>query len=138
MRSEEILQKYQLVDTTNPATQIRIKLEQTQSNNVKVFDTFVTQLGIIGFLLFCGFLAFLNNRRLNAVSDSCFINSENSIYELPCKTCHFYTNNNYLQCAVHPSIAMSEQAINCSDYSMKNKNLSSKTNSYSGNERCST
>ena len=118
MHSQEILQKYQLVDTTNPATQIRIKLEQTQSNDVKVFNTFVTQFQIIGFLLFCGFLAFLNSKRLKALSDSCLLNSENSIYELPC---HYYTKNHYLKCAVHPSIAMSEQARNCSDYSMENK-----------------
>ncbi|BAZ08472.1 hypothetical protein NIES4071_02770 [Calothrix sp. NIES-4071] len=127
MHSQEIVQKYQLVDTTNSIDQIRIKSEQTQSNDVKAFYNFVAQVEIIGFLLFCGFLAFLNSRHLKALSDNCFINSKNSNHELPCQTCHYYSRNQYLYCAIHPSIAMSEQAKDCSDYSMKIQKISLKS-----------
>lgn len=37
--------------------------------------------------------------------------------EVPCRNCQFFTNNPYLKCAVHPSTALTDQALNCSDYS---------------------
>ena len=37
--------------------------------------------------------------------------------KVPCKNCRFFTNNPYLKCAVHPSTALTDQALNCSDYS---------------------
>lgn len=36
--------------------------------------------------------------------------------QIPCRTCQFFTNNQYLKCAVHPSTVLKQQAINCSDY----------------------
>ena len=34
----------------------------------------------------------------------------------PCKRCRYYNNSLYLRCAVHPSKALTEHAIDCSDY----------------------
>ncbi len=36
--------------------------------------------------------------------------------QVACRTCLFFTNNQYLKCAVHPSTVLKQQAINCSDY----------------------
>jgi len=36
--------------------------------------------------------------------------------QIPCRTCRFFTNNQYLKCAVHPSTVLKQQAINCPDY----------------------
>lgn len=36
--------------------------------------------------------------------------------KLPCKNCHFFTNNQYLRCTVRPSCVLTEQALYCSDY----------------------
>jgi hypothetical protein len=41
--------------------------------------------------------------------------------KLPCKNCQYYTNNPYLKCAVNPNSVLTEEALNCSDYSPKNK-----------------
>jgi len=35
---------------------------------------------------------------------------------IPCRTCQFFNDNHYLRCAVHPSIALTREAIDCSDY----------------------
>ena len=35
---------------------------------------------------------------------------------MPCRTCRFFANNHYLKCAVQPSIVLTKQALNCSDY----------------------
>lgn len=36
--------------------------------------------------------------------------------QVPCKNCRYFTNNPYLRCAVNPSLALTSEAINCSDY----------------------
>jgi len=41
--------------------------------------------------------------------------------EVPCKSCRYFTNNPYLRCAVNPSVALTSQAVNCSEYCPLNK-----------------
>lgn len=36
-----------------------------------------------------------------------------------CENCQFFNNNYFLKCAVHPTTALTKQALNCSDYSPK-------------------
>lgn len=36
--------------------------------------------------------------------------------ESPCSNCRFFSQNAYLKCAVHPSIALTKQAIDCSNF----------------------
>lgn len=36
--------------------------------------------------------------------------------DIPCKNCRFMYRSFYLKCAVHPSKAMRQEAIGCSDY----------------------
>lgn len=36
--------------------------------------------------------------------------------EIPCCNCQFFQENHYLNCAVQPSIVLTKQALNCSDY----------------------
>jgi hypothetical protein len=45
---------------------------------------------------------------------------------IPCKTCHFFSKNLELACAVHPCTALTEAAINCSDYRPKKPQISFK------------
>ena len=39
-----------------------------------------------------------------------------NLEQVPCKNCRYFTNNPYLRCAVNPAIALTSEAINCSDY----------------------
>lgn len=39
-----------------------------------------------------------------------------SFKRLPCRNCEFFSSNPYLKCAIHPSAAMTEHAMNCPDY----------------------
>ncbi|AFY79529.1 MAG: hypothetical protein IGR93_13590 [Hydrococcus sp. C42_A2020_068] len=36
--------------------------------------------------------------------------------QVPCTKCHFFNNNFYLKCAVHPSKVLTSEARDCSDY----------------------
>ncbi|MFW9259229.1 hypothetical protein [Nostoc sp. CALU 546] len=47
----------------------------------------------------------------------------NCFHQLPCRNCRFFTNNHYLYCTVHPSIVLTEQALDCSDYCPLSENL---------------
>ncbi|UBF30590.1 hypothetical protein K9N68_36050 (plasmid) [Kovacikia minuta CCNUW1] len=39
--------------------------------------------------------------------------------KIPCRSCRYFTNNAYLKCTVHPTIAMTQAATDCSDYQNK-------------------
>lgn len=39
-----------------------------------------------------------------------------TMHQIPCAHCKFFTENYQLKCTVHPDAALSEQAINCLDY----------------------
>jgi len=56
--------------------------------------------------------------------------SSNSFEQVPCLKCQFFDRNDYLNCAVRPSIALTKQAFNCSDYLPK-----SSTNGVTGTAR---
>ncbi|MEH1893256.1 MAG: hypothetical protein V7K92_28900 [Nostoc sp.] len=55
----------------------------------------------------------------NATQDKDEIVSIKHFWEHPCKNCRFFNNNHYLNCAVHPTTAVTIQALNCSDYRLK-------------------
>ncbi len=38
------------------------------------------------------------------------------MHRIPCADCQFFTNTHFLKCPVHPSSALSAEAINCPDY----------------------
>ena len=40
---------------------------------------------------------------------------------IPCRKCQFFDNNQQLPCAVHPTVVLSEEAVNCADYAPKRK-----------------
>ena len=43
------------------------------------------------------------------------------LHQVPCRNCRFFKNNPYLPCAVHPSTALTSEAIHCSDYCPQNE-----------------
>lgn len=47
------------------------------------------------------------------------VNTAKQMHQIPCTGCQFFTDNYRLKCTVRPSIANTEEAINCSDYQPK-------------------
>jgi hypothetical protein len=41
------------------------------------------------------------------------------MHQIPCTNCRFFTCNYHLKCTVHPTEALTESAINCSDYAAR-------------------
>ncbi len=40
---------------------------------------------------------------------------------IPCHKCQFFDNNQQLPCAVQPAVVLSEEAMNCGDYTPKRR-----------------
>jgi len=40
--------------------------------------------------------------------------------QVPCMNCHFFCMNPHLKCAVNPSVVLTKQAIDCTDYRPRN------------------
>lgn len=38
------------------------------------------------------------------------------LHQIPCSRCGFFTGDYHLKCTVSPNIALTENALNCSDY----------------------
>jgi hypothetical protein len=43
------------------------------------------------------------------------------LHQIPCANCQFFTNDFRLKCTVRPTYALTEEAINCSDFCLKNR-----------------
>jgi hypothetical protein len=41
--------------------------------------------------------------------------------KIPCRRCQYFTDNQFLKCTVHPVTTMTNQAIDCRDYSPHNQ-----------------
>ncbi|MEO1430774.1 MAG: hypothetical protein AAFV71_17265 [Cyanobacteria bacterium J06633_8] len=44
------------------------------------------------------------------------------LHDIPCAGCDFFTNDYRLKCTIHPSLACSEEAIDCIDFEPKTAN----------------
>ncbi len=71
--------------------------------------------GVIVVYIVSWFCKSLEDPPQNTTQDKDEIVSIKPVQQHPCINCHFFNNNYYLKCAVHPSIALTKQAWNCSD-----------------------
>ncbi|PSN19265.1 hypothetical protein C7271_08210 [filamentous cyanobacterium CCP5] len=42
------------------------------------------------------------------------------MHQIPCASCAYFTNSHFLKCPLHPQAALTETAIDCSDYENDN------------------
>lgn len=76
--------------------------------NVAIFLISIDFAVVLAILAF-PFLQELSKSKLRSVS---FVKPS----KIPCRNCRFLSNSSYLKCAVHPTTALTEEAIDCSDY----------------------
>lgn len=49
------------------------------------------------------------------------IKSVKRMHQIPCCDCQFFTGDYRLKCTLHPSLALTEEVINCLDFCPRNK-----------------
>jgi hypothetical protein len=98
-----------------------IKLDDRKPYLKNEKDTLINTGGsvflIVGFWSCLLLIIWKRSRLLRDGKSSLFAKKSSKI---PCRKCRFYSDNNFLKCAVQPDIACTEEANNCSDYSPKN------------------
>ncbi|MBN3870555.1 hypothetical protein [Nostoc sp. JL33] len=124
MYHDQILQKTVAANSNlHQVTLSEAKKEQTQTHELTI-DDIAIYLSPVGFLIgWVGF--FLILRKFQAFLDAKTVFPIKALHKVPCKNCRFYSHNHYLKCAVNPSIVLTEEAMNCSEYSPSNKKKSS-------------
>ncbi|MBD2663795.1 hypothetical protein B6N60_01310 [Richelia sinica FACHB-800] len=90
-----------------------------QDDNFADIAVSLAPLTLVFFWVFV--LLFMRKFRHNF--DDKMILKVRSLQKVPCKNCQFFCNNNYLKCAVNPHIVLTEEAINCPEYSPKKVNF---------------
>lgn len=114
MRTNGHIEQYLIEERNlNPAAIRENKVNQTQSNGVTLPDIgmfespiyFISGWVILGLIL----VAIITVIRAELITLE-------PVHQAPCTKCRFFSSNPYLKCAVHPCIALTEQAINCADY----------------------
>ncbi len=43
------------------------------------------------------------------------------LHQIPCANCQYFTSDHLLKCTVHPTFALTEEAINCFDFCPKDR-----------------
>ncbi|BAY17325.1 hypothetical protein NIES2109_13460 [Nostoc sp. HK-01] len=95
---------------------------QPQGLNIPSATLYLSPIG----LLFSWIIFFLVLRKIQRFLDNKMVFSVKRLHQVPCKNCRFYSNNHYLKCAVQPSIVLTDEAKNCSEFSAKQDKLSEK------------
>lgn len=67
----------------------------------------------LGLMATCAIALFLSKEISKKGSSTTFLQRP---LKIPCQNCYFFTRNSLLKCAVHPTIAMTSQAADCSDF----------------------
>jgi hypothetical protein len=124
MLSDANQKKTQEINNIYFESRSEIKEEKSQPQNLNVHEI-ALNLSPIG-LLAGWVIFFLVLRKIRRILDNKMVFTVKTVHQVPCKNCRFYSNNHYLKCAVQPSIVMTDEAKNCSEYSPKNDKLSGK------------
>lgn len=88
---------------------------QTDGLNIPDIAIALTPIGLI----FSWVFFFIMLRKLGTAVDNKMVFAIKLLHKVPCKNCQYYSSNHYLKCAIKPSIVMTEEAKNCSEYSPK-------------------
>ncbi|WP_375513344.1 hypothetical protein [uncultured Nostoc sp.] len=107
----------------------QVIVSEATKNKAQTHELTITDIAIflstVGFVI-SWMVLFLILRKIRAILDYKMVFPVKALHKLPCKNCSFYSNNHYLKCAVNPSIVLTEEATNCSEYSPSKKDSTSK------------
>ncbi len=116
MYVEQILQQKVAAEKSfHQLTHGQIRQEYVaQQEGINISDLAIALTPLSFVFIWAIFLFIL--RKIRSHADNKIAFSINSLHQVPCKNCRFYSNNHYLKCAVNPDLVLTEEAVNCSEY----------------------
>jgi hypothetical protein len=93
-------------------TETPVFLHESPATDVGMWVISIDVAVILAILIF-PFLQELSRFKMNSIP---FVRAS----RIPCRNCRFLSNSSYLKCAVHPTSALTEEAIACPDYRPRN------------------
>jgi hypothetical protein len=104
----------------------QIIISEVKPNDVKT-EEFVINHTLsevsLGIVLLSSLVCFLMFSKIGASAQEDIDDLVKSASQVPCSKCRFFSNNPYLKCAVQPTIAMTKEAIGCSDFRLRSIGL---------------
>ncbi|MBD2775642.1 hypothetical protein [Iningainema tapete] len=121
MRQAELIQFYVSAEESfNQTTLIEAQLTKATHNTTKVqvenTNSGLLPIVLISFMIVGACIIFLGSISSNVLRDKNKVVISNHYRQVPCRKCQYFHDNHYLKCAVHPSTALTKEAVNCSDY----------------------
>ena len=122
MYTNEIFRRYATKEKNfHEAVASQTKSEGAKPDGVSTPDAAVFSVPI-ALIVSCTVLFFMMFKKWSFTRDKIYFNVSQA-HQIPCRKCQFFSGNHHLKCAVHPSVALTEKAIHCSDYCPQNGNL---------------
>jgi hypothetical protein len=118
MSVNQILPKYLETDTKLfQTTQSEVKINSVKPNEMNVAEIVITWgVGISSFFIFWAFFWVALSKIMSVVKDNQIFLKTKPLSKLPCQNCKYFSSNYYMRCAVNPSLVMTKEAKDCSDY----------------------
>lgn len=118
MQGNELIKQYTL--EARSISQPRLTEAQTtqqsdMANRVDIPETLMVALPL-AFVMGWGVVFFVLSKSWMVARHELTSNLKR-FHKVPCSNCKFFSANPYLKCAVNPSIALTEKAADCSEYS---------------------
>ena len=107
-------------ESIHEITQKEVKQQQPQPDSLNIPDIAISLTPVS--LVFSWIIFFIILRKIRTILDNKMVFTVKDLQQVPCKNCQFYANNHYLKCAVQPSLVLTEEARNCSEYLPKKSN----------------
>lgn len=101
-------------------TQSEVQVNQTQPDGIILPNSVMFDhpfYVVLGWMIF----SLMMSAIFTVVRSEVF--SLEPISQVPCRNCQFFSSNPYLQCAVNPGMALTDKAVNCSDYCPQKRKL---------------
>ena len=106
---------------THPITLTETQTIESKSDNVHQQINSVPITSLIYLSLLLGVVYWLSSilaKKSSSTQDSKLAFQRFS--HIPCRNCRFLAKNQYLKCAVRPSVVLKSEAADCSDFRCKN------------------
>lgn len=119
MGADELLKDSTPEKDFSQVTVSEVKQNEIQHSDINAPETLVF-LGPIAFIISWAILFLMLSKIGRGATNEILMNIK-PLNQVPCKNCHFFSNNAYLKCALQPSLVLTTKAIDCSDYKVRGK-----------------